>query len=77
MSIESRLKQIEKGIGISDSETCDCSTFPHEIRTYMDEEDNHAAAASDERPPGVCERCKRPKDVIKLVVVHNREQARM
>jgi hypothetical protein len=55
VSINSPVSQLEKQVGVSNSETCDCSTFSHEIRTYMDAEDNHAAAASDQHPPEVCE----------------------
>jgi hypothetical protein len=71
MSIESRLSKLENQIGTSDSATCDCSDFSHEIRTYTDAEDNHAAAQSDERPPEVCDVCGRPKDIIQIVVVHS------
>lgn len=73
MSIESRLTKLENQVGVSDSATCDCSSFPHEIRTYMDAEDNHAVADSDVRPPEVCEHCGRPKDLIKIVVVHGQD----
>ncbi len=74
MSLDSRLVKLENQIGMSDSATCDCTSFPHEIRTYMDAEDNHAVADSDQRPPEVCEHCGRPRDLIKVVVVYDREQ---
>lgn len=75
MSVESRLAQLEKQAGISNGDVCACSSFSREVRTYMDAEDNRAEARADERPPQVCERCGKPKDVIKIVVVYGRNQA--
>jgi hypothetical protein len=73
MTLSSRLAQLEKQVGVSESGVCNCSTFPHEIRTYMDARDNKAAAASDQRPPQVCEYCQKPKELIQLVVVYDRQ----
>jgi hypothetical protein len=33
-------------------------------------------ADSDQRPPEACERCGKPMEIIKLVLIHTREQVR-
>lgn len=75
MSIDSRIKNLERRAGVTPGDVCGCDSFSRDIRTYMDAVDNQAAADADERPPVVCEVCKRPKEVVKVILVHNREQA--
>jgi hypothetical protein len=76
MSIDSRLTQLEKQAGISDGAECSCPTLNRDIRTYMGEEDNHATADADERPPKACDRCGKPMEIIKVVLIHSRDQVR-
>jgi hypothetical protein len=76
MNIDSRLAQLEKQANVSDGSECTCPSFNTEIRTYMGAEDNQATADADKTPPKVCDVCGKPKDVIKLVLVHSREQVK-
>lgn len=70
MSIDSRLRQLEKQASESDSDECACAVLSCDIRTYMDAEDNKAAAVADVRPPEICQRCDKPKGIIKVIVVY-------
>jgi ribosomal protein S14 len=76
MSLQTRLGKLEAACGVSDGAECNCPTLNRDIRTYMGEEDNHATADADERPPEVCERCGKPMGIIKLVLIHSRDQVR-
>jgi hypothetical protein len=76
VSLDSRLRRLERQAGVDDGQACACKIGSSDIRTYMGAGDNHAAADADKRPPEVCEVCRRPKEVIKIVVVHTREQVR-
>ncbi len=77
MSIDSRLTQLERQAGVTDDAECNCPILNRDIRTYMDADDNHAVADSDQRPPEVCERCGKPMEIIKLVLIHSRDQVRV
>jgi hypothetical protein len=77
--MENKLKALENKAGInslSGDGTCACPMFKQEIRTYMGAEDNHVTADADTRAGEVCDRCGQEKQVIKLVLVHTREQVR-
>jgi hypothetical protein len=77
MTLNSRLKVLEQQAGVTDSAECACyRSTNREIRTYMGAENNHVAADADVRPPEVCDECGKPKGLIKLVLVHSREQVR-
>ena len=69
MSIDSRIKNLERRAGVMPGDVCGCDSFSRDIRTYMDAVDNQAAADADERPAEVCGRCNRPKDIIKIILV--------
>jgi hypothetical protein len=74
MTIQSRVKNLEQavGIGAGRSGECNCLTFKHEIRTYLDAEDNHLAADADDAPPKLCDVCGKPRELIKVILVYTR-----
>jgi len=68
--------KLEQAAGVNGGAECNCPTLNRDIRTYMDADDNHAVADSDQRPPEVCERCGKPMEIIKVVLIHSRDHVR-